>query len=60
MGRVGAEGNTLPPTASSVLILQTTGGAGFRLDAIKHIDRYFLLDFVRRSDVVRLGNSFEV
>ncbi|EPT05547.1 hypothetical protein FOMPIDRAFT_132852 [Fomitopsis schrenkii] len=28
-------------------ILKTTGGAGFRLDAIKHIDRYFLLDFLK-------------
>lgn len=26
---------------------QSTGAIGFRLDAIKHIDRYFLLDFVR-------------
>jgi glycosidase len=25
---------------------QTTGAAGFRLDAIKHIDRLFLRDFV--------------
>ncbi|KAH9917822.1 glycoside hydrolase family 13 protein [Fomitopsis serialis] len=28
-------------------VLKTTGGAGFRLDAIKHIDRYFLLDFLK-------------
>jgi hypothetical protein len=25
---------------------QTTGGAGFRLDAIKHMDRKFLLQWV--------------
>ncbi|PIL35604.1 hypothetical protein GSI_02332 [Ganoderma sinense ZZ0214-1] len=28
-------------------ILQTTGGAGFRLDAIKHMDRRFLLSFIK-------------
>ncbi|CCM01404.1 uncharacterized protein FIBRA_03455 [Fibroporia radiculosa] len=28
-------------------VLQTTGATGFRLDAIKHMDRYFLLDFLR-------------
>jgi hypothetical protein len=28
---------------------QTTGGAGFRLDAIKHIDRKFLLQWVSVS-----------
>ncbi|KAM5535962.1 hypothetical protein V8D89_010402 [Ganoderma adspersum] len=28
-------------------VLQTTGGAGFRLDAIKHMDRRFLLNFVK-------------
>ena len=26
---------------------QTTGAAGFRFDAIKHMDRRFLLSFVR-------------
>ncbi|KAH9039701.1 glycoside hydrolase family 13 protein [Lactarius hengduanensis] len=34
-------------------ILQTTGGSGFRLDAIKHMDREFLLQWikgVRRRD----------
>ncbi|KAH7915609.1 glycoside hydrolase family 13 protein [Hygrophoropsis aurantiaca] len=30
-------------------ILDTTGGSGFRLDAIKHMDRRFLLDFIKRS-----------
>jgi hypothetical protein len=28
---------------------QTTGGAGFRLDAIKHMDRKFLLQWVSVS-----------
>ncbi|KAI0661707.1 alpha amylase [Cubamyces menziesii] len=28
-------------------VLQTTGGAGFRLDAIKHMDRRFLLNFIK-------------
>ncbi|OCH94385.1 alpha amylase [Obba rivulosa] len=28
-------------------VLETTGAAGFRLDAIKHMDRTFLLDFLR-------------
>ncbi|KAF9816657.1 hypothetical protein IEO21_03962 [Rhodonia placenta] len=28
-------------------VLQSTGAIGFRLDAIKHIDRYFLLDFLK-------------
>jgi hypothetical protein len=28
---------------------QTTGGAGFRLDAIKHMDRKFLLQWVSAS-----------
>ncbi|KAI1797146.1 alpha amylase [Ganoderma leucocontextum] len=28
-------------------VLQTTGGAGFRLDAIKHMDRRFLLSFIK-------------
>jgi alpha-amylase len=27
---------------------QTTGGSGFRLDAIKHMDREFLLQWVSR------------
>ena len=35
----GAEYSTAPST-------QTTGASGFRLDAIKHIDRKFLIDFV--------------
>ncbi|KAH7921040.1 glycoside hydrolase family 13 protein, partial [Leucogyrophana mollusca] len=30
-------------------ILDTTGGSGFRLDAIKHMDRRFLLEFIERS-----------
>ncbi|EGN99260.1 glycoside hydrolase family 13 protein [Serpula lacrymans var. lacrymans S7.3] len=30
-------------------ILDTTGGSGFRLDAIKHMDRRFLLEFIKRS-----------
>ncbi|KAI9566785.1 glycoside hydrolase family 13 protein [Boletus coccyginus] len=30
-------------------ILDVTGGSGFRLDAIKHIDRSFLLDFIQRT-----------
>jgi len=30
-------------------VLQTTGGAGFRLDAIKHMDRQFLVDWLRRT-----------
>ncbi|KAJ2987362.1 hypothetical protein NUW54_g9445 [Trametes sanguinea] len=29
-------------------VLQTTGGAGFRLDAIKHMDRRFLLSFIKQ------------
>ncbi|KDQ59237.1 glycoside hydrolase family 13 protein [Jaapia argillacea MUCL 33604] len=29
-------------------VLDTTGGAGFRLDAIKHIDRRFILDFLMK------------
>lgn len=29
------------------LVPQTTGGSGFRLDAVKHIDHEFLLKFVR-------------
>ncbi|KAI0078840.1 glycoside hydrolase family 13 protein [Panus rudis PR-1116 ss-1] len=28
-------------------VLETTGASGFRLDAIKHMDRKFLLDFIR-------------
>ncbi|KAI0956156.1 hypothetical protein AcV7_006632 [Taiwanofungus camphoratus] len=28
-------------------VLESTGAAGFRLDAIKHMDRYFLLDFLK-------------
>ena len=28
--------------------IQTTGAAGFRLDAIKHMDHQFLLEWVRR------------
>ena len=28
---------------------QTTGAMGFRLDAIKHMDRRFLLAFVRST-----------
>ncbi|KAJ3734312.1 glycoside hydrolase family 13 protein [Lentinula guzmanii] len=31
-------------------ILQTTGAVGFRLDAIKHIDRKFTLRFVRHTN----------
>lgn len=27
--------------------MKTTGSAGFRLDAIKHMDRQFVLEFVR-------------
>ncbi|KAF9450894.1 glycoside hydrolase family 13 protein [Macrolepiota fuliginosa MF-IS2] len=30
-------------------ILDTTGASGFRLDAIKHIDRKFSIDFIRSS-----------
>ncbi|KAI0777127.1 glycoside hydrolase family 13 protein [Irpex lacteus] len=30
-------------------ILNTTGAAGFRLDAIKHMDRRFLLDFLKTA-----------
>ncbi|KAJ3567408.1 hypothetical protein NP233_g6388 [Leucocoprinus birnbaumii] len=30
-------------------ILDTTGASGYRLDAIKHIDRNFLIDFIRSS-----------
>ncbi|KAF8554389.1 glycoside hydrolase family 13 protein [Imleria badia] len=30
-------------------ILDVTGGSGFRLDAIKHIDRSFLLEFIQRT-----------
>lgn len=29
-------------------ILQTTGGSGFRLDAIKHMDREFLLQWIKQ------------
>ncbi|CDO75554.1 Glycoside Hydrolase Family 13 protein [Trametes cinnabarina] len=34
-----------------LLGIDTTGGAGFRLDAIKHMDRRFLLSFVTFFDV---------
>ncbi|KIL67592.1 glycoside hydrolase family 13 protein [Amanita muscaria Koide BX008] len=37
-------------------ILQTTGGSGFRLDAIKHIDRRFVLNFVQHVRQ-QTGNS---
>jgi alpha-amylase len=30
-------------------ILDVTGGSGFRLDAIKHMDRNFLLEFIQRT-----------
>ncbi|KAG2367846.1 glycoside hydrolase family 13 protein [Suillus spraguei] len=30
-------------------ILDTTGACGFRLDAIKHMDRKFLLEFIKRT-----------
>ncbi|CAL1716239.1 unnamed protein product [Somion occarium] len=30
-------------------VLQTTGAMGFRLDAIKHMDRRFLLDFIKHA-----------
>ncbi|KAG2058648.1 glycoside hydrolase family 13 protein [Suillus hirtellus] len=30
-------------------ILDTTGASGFRLDAIKHMDRRFLLEFIKRT-----------
>ncbi|KAH0833317.1 glycoside hydrolase family 13 protein [Lanmaoa asiatica] len=30
-------------------ILDVTGGSGFRLDAIKHMDRRFLLEFIQRA-----------
>ena len=44
---------------SMLLILmttwQTTGGAGFRFDAIKHMDRRFLLSFVRHVVYLELG-----
>ncbi|KAK7691063.1 hypothetical protein QCA50_006166 [Cerrena zonata] len=30
-------------------VLQTTGATGFRLDAIKHMDRRFLLDFIKHA-----------
>ncbi|KAJ8585740.1 glycoside hydrolase family 13 protein [Rhizopogon salebrosus TDB-379] len=29
-------------------VLETTGACGFRLDAIKHMDRRFLLEFIKR------------
>jgi hypothetical protein len=34
---------------------QTTGGAGFRLDAIKHMDRKFLLQWVSVSTKVAIA-----
>ncbi|KAH9903005.1 alpha amylase [Cubamyces lactineus] len=37
-------------------VLQTTGGAGFRLDAIKHMDRRFLLSFIKHVRE-RLGRN---
>ncbi|KAI0091286.1 glycoside hydrolase family 13 protein [Irpex rosettiformis] len=33
-------------------VLKTTGAAGFRLDAIKHMDRRFLLDFLKTARAV--------
>ncbi|TFY58604.1 hypothetical protein EVJ58_g6311 [Rhodofomes roseus] len=42
-------------------VLKTTGGAGFRLDAIKHMDRYFLLDFLKHMrQVTGRGDLFAV
>jgi len=34
---------------------QTTGGAGFRLDAIKHMDRKFLLQWVSVSKIAAIA-----
>jgi hypothetical protein len=34
---------------------QTTGGAGFRLDAIKHMDRKFLLQWVSVSKMAAIA-----
>lgn len=39
------------PDNGSLNGLQTTGAMGFRLDAIKHMDRRFLLDFVSILDI---------
>ncbi|GJE88650.1 alpha-amylase [Phanerochaete sordida] len=35
--------------AWSKWVLETTGGQGFRLDAIKHMDRTFLLEFLKTA-----------
>ena len=38
--------------------LQTTGGAGFRLDAVKHMDRQFLADWVRSISFTLCDSSY--
>jgi alpha-amylase len=35
-------------------MVQTTGGGGFRLDAIKHMDRKFLLQWVSISKMAAI------
>lgn len=39
--------NWQPSFVYSDAAYQVTGGGGFRLDAIKHIDRRFMFEFVR-------------
>ena len=34
------------PGSDHITNLKTTGAVGFRVDAVKHIDRVFLLDWV--------------
>lgn len=41
-------------------ILKETGAVGFRLDAIKHMDRRFLLEFLRRTRASASQNMFAV
>ena len=52
MGKLGDEGEeylyALIHRTDRQYFAETTGGAGFRFDAIKHMDRRFLLAFVRK------------
>ncbi|KAI0359895.1 alpha amylase [Trametes cingulata] len=42
-------------------VLQTTGAAGFRLDAIKHMDRRFLLSFIKHvREILGRNDLFSV
>ncbi|KZT00780.1 glycoside hydrolase family 13 protein [Laetiporus sulphureus 93-53] len=42
-------------------VLETTGAVGFRLDAIKHMDRFFLVDFLKYvREATGRGDLFSV